>query len=78
MQKLDWFRRKLLEHFDHKANCRHNLFSPHSNFLPHLLGKPPDEKEIILAQKALDGLISDGLVLVYDTNGGGWCKVLFL
>lgn len=67
MENLDWFCRKLLEHFSKQKNCYHNLFQPYSTFLKSVLERDPIQKEKVLAQKAFQKLIDDGLI--YDTNG---------
>lgn len=73
MANLDWFCRKLLEYFDKQRECYHNIFQPYGTFLKSTLGREPTQKEIVLAQKAFQKLIDDGLI--YDTNGDQWYTI---
>lgn len=73
MANLEWFYRKLLEYFSKQRECYHNLFMPHSTFLSSILGREPTQKEIVLAQKAFQKLIDEGLI--YDTNGDKWYTI---
>lgn len=73
MANLDWFCRKLLEYLSRTRECYHNLFMPHSIFLKSILERDPTQKEIVLAQKAFQKLIDDGLI--YDTNGDKWYTI---
>ena len=67
MQRLEWFKRKILEHCSRRrADSYHNISLHVKNFL----GKEPSQKEQVLAQKALKELINDSLI--YDTNGQMW------
>ncbi len=73
MANLDWFCRKLLEYFEKQKECYHNIFQPYGTFLKSTLGREPTQKETVLAQKAFQKLIDDGLI--YDTNGDKWYTI---
>lgn len=70
MANLDWFCNKLLEYFSKQKRCYHNLFMPTSTFLNSILEKEPTQKDRVLAQKAFQKLIDDGLI--FDMNGDKW------
>lgn len=73
MATLEWFYRKLLEYFEKRKECYRNLFQPYSTFLKSILEREPTQKEIVLAQKAFQKLVDDGLI--YDTNGEKWYTI---
>jgi uncharacterized protein (TIGR02391 family) len=73
MANLDLFCRKLLEHFARQKDCYHNLFLRESAFLREALGRNPEQKEIVIAQKAFQKLIDDGFI--YDPEGSKWYTI---
>lgn len=73
MANLEWFCGKLLEYFSKQRDCYHNIFQPYSTFLKSALGREPTQKEKVLAQKAFQKLVDDGLI--YDTNGDKWYTI---
>ena len=73
MVNLDWFYKELLEYFSKKKECYHNLFMPQSAFLRSILDHEPTQEDRVLAQKAFQKLIDDGLI--FDTNGDKWYTI---
>ena len=62
MANLLWFRGKLLELFAKQRECFRNIFQPHGTFLKFILNNEPTQSEIVMAQKAFQGLIDDGFI----------------
>ncbi|MCK4241568.1 MAG: hypothetical protein KAX30_08085, partial [Candidatus Atribacteria bacterium] len=73
MSNLDWFYKKLLEYFSKKKECYRNLFMSQSAFLRSILDHEPTQEDRVLAQKAFQKLIDDGLI--FDTNGDKWFTI---
>jgi uncharacterized protein (TIGR02391 family) len=73
MANLDWFCKILLEYFLKKKECYRNLFMPQSAFLRSILDHEPTQEDRVLAQKAFQKLIDDGLI--FDTNGDKWFTI---